>query len=105
MKYDNEKYVNIKTVCEYLESSFSDNLLKFHSLTGYYSTSYFYRVGKIKVWKNLVKKTEKINSFSLGVRKDLSVNDFENYQKFVKTAIYSGQETRFSLSAIYQNLS
>ena len=58
MKYDNEKYVNIKTVCEYLESSFSDNLLKFHSLTGYYSTSYFYRVGKIKVWKNLVKKTE-----------------------------------------------
>ena len=49
----NDKYVDIGNVFVYLGINMTENLLKFHSLPGCDSTSYFYRVGKIKVWKKL----------------------------------------------------
>ena len=49
MKYDSDKYVDISTVLRSLDPNFTENLLKFHTLTGCDSTSFFYRVGKIKV--------------------------------------------------------
>ena len=52
MKYVNDKYVNLGNVFVYLGINMTENLLKFHSLTGCDSISYFYRVGKIKVSKN-----------------------------------------------------
>ena len=48
----------------------TENLLKFRSLTGSDSTSYFYRVGKIKVWKKLLKNAEKVHLIdSIGINK------------------------------------
>ena len=93
MKYDNDKYVDIGKVFVYLGINMTENLLKFHSLTGCDSTSYFYRVGKIKLWKKLLKNPEKIHLIdSLGLTKDLSINDVENCQKFIQTVMYNGKE-------------
>ena len=71
----------------------TENLLKFHSLAGCDSTWSFYRVGKIKVWKKLLKTPEKIQlTDSLGLTKDLSINHVENCQNFIQTVMYNGKE-------------
>ena len=93
MKYDNEKFVDIGKVFTYLGIHMTDNILKFHSLTGCDTTSYFFRVGKIKVWKKLLKSPAKINLInSLGLTKDLSINGEQNCQKFMQTVMYNGTE-------------
>ena len=82
MKYDNDKYVDIGKVFVYLGINMTENLLKFHSLTGCDSTSYIY-----------LENPEKIHLIdSLGLTKDLSTNDVENFQKFIKTVMYNGKE-------------
>ena len=68
MKYDNDKYVDIGKVFVYLGINMTENLLKFRSLTGCDSTSYFYRVGKIKVWKKLLKNPENMHLRLIGLR-------------------------------------
>ena len=84
MKFDNDKCVNIKTVCEYLGDNFSENLLKFHSLIGCVSKSYFYCVGTGYTLEEPCKNPEKINFiFSLGIKENLPVNNAENCQWFV----------------------
>jgi len=91
--YDNEKFVNIGNVFTYLGIHMTENILKFHSLTGCDTTLYFFRVGKIKVWKKLLKSPAKINLInSLGLTKDLSINDEQNCQKFIQTVMYNGTE-------------
>ena len=51
MKHEPNKFINIGKVCAYLGGTISEHLLKFHAMTGCDTTSYFYRVGKIRVMK------------------------------------------------------
>ena len=53
LKYDHEKFVDIRKICSYLDKTLSLNLQKIQALTGYNITSYFHWVGKIKVFKKL----------------------------------------------------
>ena len=53
LKYDHEKFANIRKVCSYLSKTLSLNLPKIYALTGCDTTFYFYRVDKIKVFKKL----------------------------------------------------
>ena len=51
MKYETEKYADIEKVVEYLGNDVAEHLLQLHAITGFYTTSHFYRVGKITVFK------------------------------------------------------
>lgn len=51
MKFDSQKFANIKNICEFFGKTIITNILKFHSLTGCDTTSYFYNVGKRKFSK------------------------------------------------------
>ena len=42
LKYDHEKFADIRKVCSYLGKTLSFNLHKIQTLTGYNITSYFY---------------------------------------------------------------
>ena len=47
LKYDTNSYANIGTLCKYLWNTVSRNILQCHPITGYDTTSFFYRIGKI----------------------------------------------------------
>ena len=53
LKYDHEKFADIRKICSYLGKTLSLNLQKIQALTGYNTTSYFYWVGKIKAFNKL----------------------------------------------------
>ena len=42
LKYDHEKFVDIRKICSYLDKTLSLNLQKIQALTGYNITSYFH---------------------------------------------------------------
>ena len=92
MKYDSHKYADIQRAYNYLGSNIAEHLLQFYSLTGCDSTSYFYRVGKIKVWKKLMKQTDELKLIESVGKTKHSTEDIENCQKFVQTVMYSGKE-------------
>ena len=41
LKYDAEKYANIRTICEYLGKDVCESIIAFHAITGSDTTSYF----------------------------------------------------------------
>ena len=51
LKYSHEKFADIRKACSYLGKRYFLNLPKIHALTGCDTTSYFYRVRKIKILK------------------------------------------------------
>ena len=51
LKYDHEKFADIRKICSYLDKTLGLNLPKIQALIRCNTTSYFYRVGKIKVLK------------------------------------------------------
>ena len=54
LKHDHEKFAGIRKMCSYLGKKLSLNLPKINAFTGCDTTSYFYQVGKIKVFKKLL---------------------------------------------------
>ena len=104
LKYDYDKFADIGKIVDYLGKTVSLAILNIHALTGCDTTSYFYRVGKIKVLKKVL-QNEKFCLFlsNLGIEKVLSERTIENIEEFIKTVLYSGMgnetyiETRIRL--------
>ena len=84
LKYDHKKYslTSAKTL--------SLNLPKIHALTGCDTTSYFYRVGKIKVFKKLF--GQQVLCFLLSELRNYSqiTNNVHKHTKtFIRAALYN----------------
>ena len=54
LKYDHNKFADIRKICSCLGKTLPLNLPKIYVLTECYTTCYFYRVEKIKVFKKLL---------------------------------------------------
>ena len=107
-KYENEKYAEISKICEYLGPQICLVLPAFHALTGCDTTSYFFRAGKVRIFKKLISDPAKCKLLlPLGQEKILGESDIESVKEFIRTVVYSGKEgenyveTRIRL---YQNL-
>ena len=59
MKYDNDKFANIQSVCNFLGKELCHALPAFNALTGSDKTSYRFRVGKVQISNKLHKDPEK----------------------------------------------
>ena len=53
-KYDAEKYGNVSKICDYLGKDICESILAFHTVTGSDITSYFFRAGKVKIFKKIL---------------------------------------------------
>ena len=108
MMYEQGKYASIGIISIYFERELCLALPAIHSLTGCDTASYFFRVGKCRAFKKLMKQTSKVQLLnSLGRKKELIDVDLENIKEFIRTVLYSGKigesyiETRVRL---YENL-
>ena len=57
LKYERNSYANIGTICTYLGNTVSRNILQYHAITGCDTTSFFYKIGKINSFKEVLKKS------------------------------------------------
>ena len=72
-----------KTICH--------NIIQFHVLTGCDSTSYFYGVGKIKLFQKIMKNTNILQLISnLGHKVSADDNAIKNCAIFIQTVLYNG---------------
>ena len=66
LKYENDKYADIGKIAEHFGTDISADLPAFHGLTGCDTTSYFFRIGKVRVFKKLIKKCSKLELLGVG---------------------------------------
>lgn len=91
LKYDYDKFADIGKIVGYLGKTVSLAILNIHALTCYDTTSYFYKVGKIKVLKKVLQNEMFCLLLSnLRIEKVLSDRTIENIKEFIKTVLYSG---------------
>ena len=89
LKCDTNSYANIGTVCKYLGSTVSRNILEYHAITGWDTTSFFYIIGKTSPFKEVLKKSSWLGLIEcLGKSKSLSNTDIENCMTFIQTVLY-----------------
>ena len=77
--------------CEFFGQELCRALPAFHAISGCDTTSYFFRAGKVRVFKKLIgnpKKCALLNSLGKG----LSEQDIESIKKFIQKVIYSGKD-------------
>ena len=93
MKYDHNKYADISEICKFLGPKICGVLPAVHALTGCDTTSYFFKVGKVKVLKKLMKAERKADLLTdLGRDDDVSSLVLERAKQFVRTVLYTGKE-------------
>ena len=85
-----------KDICE--------SILAFHAITSLDTTSYFFRAGKVKTFKNQT-KLKLIQE--LGEKDKLSDNHMKSAKEFVRAVVYTGESSENYIDArvrIYKNL-
>lgn len=107
-KYDNEKYARISKIVDFFGRDICLSLPAFHAITGSDTTSYFFRAGKVRVFKKLIGNPAKCALLTpLGKNKELSDQEIEYAKKFIQTVVYSGKDDEDYLATrirLYQNL-
>ena len=90
LKYDYDMFTDIKLIVEYFGETVCDNLPALH---GCDTTSYFYRMSKIKVQnQNMQKQIESCELIScLGEILNLSDSNMERVNEFVRAIVYNGR--------------
>ena len=103
LKYENDKYADIGKIAKHFDTDISAALPAFHGLTGCDTTSYFFRIGKVRVFKKLMKKCSKLELLdSLRRKEELDEDDFADIKEFIRTVLYSGNPTRITLVLEYE---
>ena len=93
MKYDHNKYADISEICKFLGPKICCTLPAVHAITGCDTTSYLYKVGKVKVLKKLLQAERKTDLLTdLGKDDAVSEMILENAKEFVRTVLYSGKQ-------------
>ena len=86
LKYDAEKYANIRKICDYLGKDVWESILAFHVVPGSDTTSYFFRAGKVKTFKKIISNQTKLKLIKeLGKKDKLS----DNYMKSARIYTFS----------------
>ena len=62
MKYDNDKFADIQSVCNFLGEELCHALPTFNALKGNDNSSYRFRVGKVRIFHKLHKDPKKCKS-------------------------------------------
>ena len=81
-----KKFADIRKICSYLGKTLSLNLQKIQALAGYNTTSYFYWVGKIKVFKKVHGQQD------LGTYSQITNNITEDTKEFIRATLYNGSK-------------
>ena len=55
-KYEADKFADVGAICDYFGRDIASALPAFHSITGCDTTSYFFRAGKCRMFKKVVKE-------------------------------------------------
>ena len=108
MMYEHGKYADIGKIVEFLGKEVCLALPAIHSLTGCDTTSYFFRVGKCRTFKKILKQTGTLQLLnSLGDKRELDDKDVMDIKEFIRTALYSGTASEDYIDTrirIYENL-
>ena len=108
LKYDYDTFADIKLIVEYLGETVCDHFPAMHAITGCDTTSYFYRISKIKVLQNMQKQIEFCELIScLGETLNLSDSNIERVKEFVRTIVYNGRPSESLVQTrvrLYQSL-
>ena len=92
MKYDHDKYANIDAICKLLGDDLCRSLPAILALSGCDTTSYFYRVGKVKLLKKIMNHSSRCELIAaIGSRESLSEVDVGNIKEFIRTTMYNGK--------------
>ena len=91
MKIDKERYVDISDVCRTYGKEVCDVMPAYHSMTGCDTTSYPYKVGKVKPFKKMVAHS-KFNMLSSAGIIPSTLKQLENMLTFMQTVMYPGKE-------------
>ena len=91
MKLDRERYVDIGTVCKAYGKEVCDVLPSYHSVTGCDTTSYPYKVGKLKPFKKMVAENKSTLLTSVGIV-PVSAQQLESMLIFMQKVMYPGKE-------------
>jgi hypothetical protein len=91
MKIDKERYVDIGDVCKAYGKEVCDVLPAYHSVTGCDTTSYPYKVGKVKPFRKMVAQRKFTLLTSVGIL-PVSFQHLENMLIFMQTVMYPGKE-------------
>eukprot|EP00794_Sanderia_malayensis_P016276 gene16276-biopygen13830 len=94
LKYDNDKFVDIGGICDAIGPDMCNVLPAIHALSGCDTTSYFFKVGKVKVLKKLLNAPEKCRLLEgLGKATTIQVSELEKVKEFIRTVFYNGKTT------------
>ena len=70
-KFKNNKFANISRICSFLGPLLCENILAIHGISGCYTTSYFFRIGKVRVLKKLLE-----DSMRAGLLQELGSEEY-----------------------------
>lgn len=90
MKIERNRYLDIGDICKAYGEEICDVLPGYHSLTGCDTTSYPYKVGKVKPLKKMITQSKANLLSPLGQRR-LSKQDAEEILSFMQTIMYPGK--------------
>ena len=91
MKIDKESYVDIGDVCRTYGKEGCDVMPAYHSMTGCDTTSYPYKVGKVKPFKKMVAHS-KFNMLSSAGILPSTLKQLKNILTFMQAVMYPGKE-------------
>ena len=84
LKCDTDSYTDISLIKDHFGKNLYNMLRTIHAISGCDTTSYFYRIGKIKMLHNIQKKQDSIELLvSLGKNVSLSKKDMEDLKEFI----------------------
>ncbi len=93
LKYDAEKYADTGVICDSFGSDICSVCSAFHAITGCDTTSYFYRTGKLRIFKKVLADKTKLGLLeSLEQDRKLTEDGINNVREIVRSVIYSGKD-------------
>ena len=85
-------YADIGAICSFLGTKLSLTLPSLHAITGCDTTSYLYKVGKVKILKKMIRNPVYCDLLeSLGKSESLTVENMQEIEEFTRTVIYIGK--------------
>ena len=93
LKYDHNKYADINTICTFLGPKICLALPAVHAMTGCDTTSYLFKVGKVKVMKKLL-NTPCNADLLMDLGKDQSITEemVQSAKEFLRAILYTGKQ-------------
>lgn len=92
MKIGKDRYVDVDEICNLYGEQICEVLPGYHSLTGCDTTSFPFKVGKVKPWKKMMSQMKSSLLLSLG-QQHLTQHDLDIILLFMQTVMYPGRQS------------